>query len=63
MRGLLNHCITRVYFEGDDLSTDPILAQVPEARRNTLIAKHIQPNHYRFDIYMQGENETVFFDI
>jgi len=63
MRGLSNHCITRVYFEDDDVSSDPVLNQVPEARRNTLIAKHIQPNHYRFDIYMQGENETVFFDI
>lgn len=63
MRGLLNHCITRVYFEGDDLSSDPILAQVPEARRDTLIAKEIKPNHFRFDIYMQGDNETVFFDI
>lgn len=63
MRGLLNHCITRVYFEGDDLSSDPILSQVPEARRQTLIAKEITPNHYRFDIHMQGEKETVFFDI
>jgi len=63
MRGLLNHCITRVYFEGDDVSTDPILMQVSEARRNTLIAKELKPNHYRFDIHMQGEKETVFFDI
>lgn len=63
MRGLLNHCITRVYFEGDDTANDPILNQVPVARRQTLIARKTGPNQYRFDIYMQGENETVFFDI
>ena len=39
---------------------------VPEDRRGTLIA-HKQPGSgaavYRFDIRVQGENETVFFDI
>ena len=47
-------------------AADPILALVPEDRRGTLIA-HKQAGGgqtlYRFDIRMQGENETVFFDI
>jgi protocatechuate 3,4-dioxygenase alpha subunit len=47
-------------------ATDPILALVPSDRRGTLIA-HKQgggdPAFYRFDIRVQGDNETVFFDI
>jgi len=48
------------------MSADPILALVPADRRGTLIAhKHpgSGPAIYRFDIRVQGENETVFFDI
>ena len=63
MRGVLNHYITRAYFEGDDYSQDEVMQQVPENRRQTLIAKELSKNHFRFDIHMQGENETVFFDI
>ena len=66
-RGLLNHLLTRIYFD-DDPSTanDPILRLVPEARRTTLIAKRntgegVTPI-YRFDIVLQGAGETVFFD-
>lgn len=66
-RGLLNHLCTRIYF-GDDASTmaDPILTYVPEARRSTLIARPDAggslTRSYRFDIVLQGEGETVFFD-
>lgn len=63
MRGLLNHCITRLYFPGDNHSTDPVMRQVPEERKATLIAEEVAANHYRFDIHMQGADETVFFDI
>ena len=63
MRGMLNHCITRAYFPEDDHSADPVLNQVPTARRQTLICAGLTPNHYRFDIHMQGERETVFFDL
>lgn len=66
-RGLMNHLFTRIYFE-DDPSTanDPILRHVPEARRATLVAS-LEPGdsltrRYRFDIVLQGEGETVFFD-
>lgn len=66
-RGLLNHLYTRIYFD-DDPSTgaDPILGRVPEARRSTLIARLERgaglTRSYRFDIVLQGESETVFFD-
>jgi len=68
MRGLLNHCYTRVYFEdeAEANAADPVLRAVPEARRRTLIAeRHDGPGGvvYRFDIHMQGAAETVFFDL
>lgn len=63
MRGLLNHCITRIYFPGDDVSGDPVMKQVPASRRHTLMARETGQNRYRFDVHMQGENETVFFDL
>ena len=66
-RGLMNHLLTRIYFD-DEPSTesDPVLRLVPEARRSTLIARReigedLTPV-YRFDIVLQGTGETVFFD-
>ncbi|HSF92859.1 MAG TPA: protocatechuate 3,4-dioxygenase subunit alpha, partial [Paracoccaceae bacterium] len=32
-------------------------------RRKTLLAKKTSDGNYRFDIHLQGENETVFFDV
>ena len=63
-RGLLTRLVTRLYFD-DEPSTaeDPILALVPEARRSTLIARHQGDGRYLFDIVLQGERETVFFDV
>lgn len=68
MRGLLTHVYTRLYFddEGERNAADPVLAAVPEDRRSTLIARRAETATgivYRFDIHMQGENETVFFDL
>ncbi|KPM48914.1 protocatechuate 3,4-dioxygenase subunit alpha [Jiulongibacter sediminis] len=64
MRGQLIHSYTRLYFEDEPglNAKDKILNQVPEDRRNTIIAKKTS-NGYQMDIHMQGENETVFFDI
>jgi protocatechuate 3,4-dioxygenase, alpha subunit len=63
MRGQLVHSYTRIYFENQPANTqDEVLNNLPENRKNTLIAKKIDDN-YVFDIYMQGKNETVFFDI
>lgn len=63
-RGMLHHLTTRLYFEGEALNNDdPILARVTDAkRRETLIAKKQNgAAAYRFDIVLQGDNETVFF--
>jgi protocatechuate 3,4-dioxygenase alpha subunit len=57
--------LTRVYFDGDDrLSLDPVLALVPGARRATLIARadSADGDRWMFDIHLQGDRETVFFD-
>ena len=66
-RGMLRQVYTRIYFADEAANAvDPILALVPEERRGTLIAhKGPQGNVslYTFDIRVQGDNETVFFDI
>ena len=66
-RGMLLHLYTRIYFSGEaGNATDPVLALVPADRRATLIAQQANCNGsavYRLDIHMQGDNETVFFDV
>jgi protocatechuate 3,4-dioxygenase alpha subunit len=63
-RGLLRQIYTRIYFAGDDgLDEDPILARVPVDRRHTLIARACGRGNWSFDIRLQGEDETVFFDL
>lgn len=63
-RGLLIRLATRVYFDGEPGNVgDPVLALVPKERRATLIAKRGADGVYRFDVRLQGEGETVFFDV
>jgi protocatechuate 3,4-dioxygenase alpha subunit len=62
-RGLVLHQFSAVFLEDDGgLAHSEILRQVPEERRATLIARKIGPTAYEWNIHMQGENETVFFD-
>jgi protocatechuate 3,4-dioxygenase, alpha subunit len=63
-RGMLHRVVTRIYFadESEANSRDPVLARVPENRRSTLLAQPVNGG-YRFDIHLQGPNETVFFDL
>jgi len=63
-RGLLKRLVTRIYFPGEPLNAgDAILNLVAPQRRSTLIARVEKPAVLRFDIVLQGENETVFFDV
>jgi protocatechuate 3,4-dioxygenase, alpha subunit len=63
-RGLLRQLYTRIYFEGDpDLARDLILSQVPAERRESLTARHGGGQDWSFDIRLQGERETVFFNL
>jgi protocatechuate 3,4-dioxygenase alpha subunit len=62
MRGLLKHLVTRMYFEGEPgNANDPVLTLVPDARRETLIARK-QGTTYEMSINLQGPKETVYFD-
>lgn len=60
-RGLLNRLFTRIYLPGDALETDPVLASINAQRRDTLIARREGPSSLRFDVHLQGPQETVFF--
>ena len=63
MRGLLKHLLTRVYFPDEASNAeDAVLALVPAERRATLIARKIGDDLLEWNIVLQGENETVFFD-
>jgi protocatechuate 3,4-dioxygenase, alpha subunit len=63
-RGINIGLQTRIYFEDEDNSTDPLLARIEQRPRvDTLIAKKTGPGKYRFDIRLQGAGETVFLDI
>jgi protocatechuate 3,4-dioxygenase, alpha subunit len=63
-RGLLKRLVTRIYFEdGEGNADDPILALAPADRRGGLIARREDRVTYRFDIHLQGEHESVFFDV
>lgn len=65
-RGMTQQAQTRIYFEDEPANaTDPILALVPAERRATLIAIR-EPGKvatYRFDVHLQGDLETVFFEL
>jgi len=68
-RGLLDRVVTRIYFpdEHDANAADPVLAAIADpVRRRTLIAvaDSARPaSAFRFDIWLQGEHETLFFDV
>jgi protocatechuate 3,4-dioxygenase alpha subunit len=73
-RGLMNHVVTRLYFADDPANAaDPILARVPAGRRDTLLARPRDAGGqrsgagerrlYDWDVVLQGEGETAFFDL
>jgi protocatechuate 3,4-dioxygenase, alpha subunit len=68
-RGINIGLHTRMYFEDEAAANaeDPVLRLIePAERRETLIARREQRGGevvYRFDIRLQGEQETVFFDV
>jgi protocatechuate 3,4-dioxygenase alpha subunit len=65
-RGLLRHLFTRIYFADDAaLDEDPVLRAVPLDRRATLLAARSPQDSslWTFDVRLQGDSETVFFDL
>lgn len=65
-RGMLIHAVTRLYFSDEETNgADSLLNSVEAGRRPTLIARLEETEDlpsYRFDLRMQGDGETVFFD-
>jgi protocatechuate 3,4-dioxygenase alpha subunit len=63
-RGINLGLHTRIYFPDEAAANteDPLLSQIDPARAATLVAQGTD-THYTFDIHLQGDNETVFFDI
>ena len=64
-RGLLRRLVTRIYFPDEAANAgDFMLSQVEPARRGTLIAKKTggQAGALEWNVIMQGDEETVFFD-
>jgi protocatechuate 3,4-dioxygenase, alpha subunit len=73
-RGMLLPAFTRCYFADETAANDvdQVLATVPPPRRHTLIASIVDDRDendssgtvtYQFDIRLQGDDETVFFDV
>jgi protocatechuate 3,4-dioxygenase, alpha subunit len=64
---MLRHLYTRIYFsDAAANAADPVLALVPADRRATLIATRQSGNGnavYQLDLHLQGDSETVFFDV
>jgi protocatechuate 3,4-dioxygenase alpha subunit len=63
MRGLLKHLVTRVYFPDEPANdSDPVLNLVPAERRATLVASRRSDAQLEWNVVLQGERETAFFD-
>jgi protocatechuate 3,4-dioxygenase alpha subunit len=63
-RGLLHRVVTRIYFadEAEANAGDPVLSGLDEAARATLVAAP-EGDGYRFDVRLQGPDETAFFAV
>ena len=63
-RGLLKRLITRIYFpdEGESNARDPLLSSVEDPQlRETLVARD-EGGALRFDVRLQGDDQTAFFE-
>ncbi|QOL81501.1 protocatechuate 3,4-dioxygenase subunit alpha [Pseudooceanicola spongiae] len=63
-RGINTGLQTRIYFEDEDNSNDPLLNRIEQRpRADTLIAKKTAEGKYTFNVVLQGDKETVFLDL
>lgn len=62
--GILKPLRTRIYFSDEPVANaeDPVLRSVDEERRALLVAR-VDGQKATFDIRLQGENETPFFEV
>ena len=64
-RGINLGLNTRLYFGDEEAANaeDPVLARIEHRVRVPTLIAAVDGDSYRFDIHLQGEKETVFFDI
>jgi len=64
-RGINLGLNTRMYFGDEEKANaeDPVLARIEHRMRVSTLIAAADGGNYRFDIHLQGEKETVFFDI
>jgi protocatechuate 3,4-dioxygenase alpha subunit len=64
-RGINLGLSTRMYFADEETANaeDPVLARIEHRVRVPTLLAPRDGNGYRFDIHLQGDKETVFFDI
>jgi protocatechuate 3,4-dioxygenase alpha subunit len=65
-RGLLERLVTRIYFPDEEAANaaDPALSAIEHpGARETLVAIDEGDGRLRFDIHLQGDRETAFFDV
>jgi protocatechuate 3,4-dioxygenase, alpha subunit len=64
-RGLLRQLVTRIYFPDEEAAnaSDPLLSSIEDpAARSMLVARQVD-GALEFDIHLQGDNQTTFFDV
>jgi len=64
-RGLLKRLVTSIYFpdESESNARDPVLSSIEDPEyRKTLVA-HDEGGVLRFDVHLQGEDQTAFFEL
>lgn len=62
-RGLLKRIVTRIYFPDEDNSEDTVLVELAGDKARTLVAEDLGGGVYRFDVRLQSDGQTVFFDV
>jgi protocatechuate 3,4-dioxygenase alpha subunit len=64
-RGLLNRLVTRVYFpdEAEANAADPVLASIPDPQARARLVAVAEADGLRFDVHLQGDQETPFLAI
>jgi protocatechuate 3,4-dioxygenase alpha subunit len=64
-RGLLGRVVTRIYFpdEAEANAADPVLRSIPDPRMRERLIALPDTEGLRFDIHLQGDQETPFLAI
>ena len=64
-RGINIGLQTRVYFDDEQAANDkdPILTRIEHRNRIPTLIARSEESAYRFDVHLQGDKETIFFDV